>query len=150
MAKGLYDIIHRAMTWPEPFISLGLPPPKRYMWVPTTTVSHLTAQETEAAALGKLEQGALPYLSPTPRGWYTHWDDTPTCQCGRHPLHLLLPGWGVPEGPSIFHATIFAYVCNAYLGTKLLCPLCPIMLFNTNTLKWHSKWGHHPGSLDPT
>ena len=70
---GLYAILQGAVTWPEPLTSVVPPPPKRHRWVPTAMVSHPTAQEVKAAALGALEQGA-PCLSSNPYGvTYPQW-----------------------------------------------------------------------------
>ena len=77
--KGRGPVQHptRGHVWPEPSASVGLPPSKRHRQVPTVSVSHLIAQETEAAALDlpiqELEKahqnrGVLPYLSPSPKG----------------------------------------------------------------------------------
>ena len=46
-----YNILEGAMIWSEPSMSVGPPPPKRHRLVPTAMVSHLKAQEIEAAAL---------------------------------------------------------------------------------------------------
>ena len=46
---------------------------------------------------------------------------------------------GCPEGPSSSHAAICAYVCDTYLGMKLLCPFIPITFLNFDALKLHIK-----------
>ena len=74
-AEGLYDLLQGAMTWPDSSMSVCLPPLKRHRWVPTATVSSLTAQESKTTASeplvpklegGMSEQGAPPYLFPSP------------------------------------------------------------------------------------
>ena len=128
------------MTWPEPSMSVGPPPPKRHRQVPTATVSHSTAQEAEAP-------------SPVPE---PQWGNIPTEMT---PLHVNVGTptrffccqvKGCPEGPSSSCAAICFHVCHTHLGMKLSCPLCPIMFFNTNVSRQHSKSAHHSGSSDPT
>ena len=47
-AKGLYDILQGAMTWPKPSTSVGPPLLMMYRWVPTAMILHPTAQEPKA------------------------------------------------------------------------------------------------------
>ena len=143
-AKNLYNVLQEARTQPEPTISGGLPLPKRHRHAPTTMVSNLTAQQFEG---GMSEQGA-PLTSPQEA-------NIPT---GMAPMHVNISDsqqvyWcqakGCPEGPSSSHATICAHVCCTHLGTKLLCPFCPIPLFNSDALKQHGKWAHQTAFLCP-
>ena len=45
--------------------------------------------------------------------------------------HWVYHCWveGCPDGPLSSHATICSYVCQAHLGMKLSCSLCPIIFF---------------------
>ena len=108
--------------------------------MPTAVVSHLTAQEAKA-----------PLPVPQPQGGNIPTEMTSLCvNVGDD--HWVYCCWvkGCPEGPSSSCATICSHVCHALLGIMLLCPLYPIMLFNTDAFRWHGKWAHHSGSLDPT
>ena len=134
------------MTWPQPSTSVALPLSKRCRLGPTAMVSCLTAQETEAAALDlsvqwldgdTSEQGDPPLPVPQPQGGNIPTEMAPLC------VNIGDTNWvyhcqveGCPEGPSSSHATICTHVHHIHLGTKLLCPLCPITFFNTDTLKW--------------
>ena len=123
------------MTQLESSTSVGLPLPKRHRWVPTAMVSHLTAQETEAAALDpsvqKLEghirtrEPSLP--CPQAQGGNIPTEMTPL-HVNIEDAHWVYHCWvmGCPEGPSSSCATICPHVCHIHLGMKLSYPLCPI------------------------
>ena len=128
------------MTWPDLSTSIGLLLPRRCRWMPTAIVLHLTIQEAE-----------VPPPVPQPLG-----SDIPAEMIYLHinvgGAHWVYCCWveGCPDGPFSSHAIICSYMCYAPLGIKLTCSLCPSMFFNTDVLRWHGKWAHCSGSLDPT
>ena len=151
-AQGLYDL-KRAVAQSDLPVSVGLPLSQR-LWVATATISHMTAQGSEAITPKPVEgvsvQGG-PHLSiPQSK------EEAITAVMELLRINVGYTKWvycchveGCTEGPSTSQVAICSHMHQAYLGTKLSCPSCLQTFLNIDTLQHNGKQAHPSGSSYP-